>query len=116
MLDPSYAKNNIPIIASVSEHQPTTWSSYYFDLQLLVFMFPGECVSRGVPGRGVCVCVCVTVGVCSLPPVGLYYCFSNLSDARIFIIMYGVTSMYFSAVMVCPAPPEPPSPPKPHSK
>lgn len=33
--------------------------------------------------------------------VGLYYCFNNLSDARIFIIMYGVTSMYFSAVMVC---------------
>lgn len=43
LLDPSYAKNNIPIIASVSEHQPTTWSSYYFDLQLLVFMFPGKC-------------------------------------------------------------------------
>ncbi|XP_035762878.1 dolichyl-diphosphooligosaccharide--protein glycosyltransferase subunit STT3A [Neolamprologus brichardi] len=42
LLDPSYAKNNIPIIASVSEHQPTTWSSYYFDLQLLVFMFPGN--------------------------------------------------------------------------
>nr|XP_005991224.1 PREDICTED: dolichyl-diphosphooligosaccharide--protein glycosyltransferase subunit STT3A [Latimeria chalumnae] len=34
------------------------------------------------------------------PTVGLYYCFNNLSDARIFIIMYGVTSMYFSAVMV----------------
>ncbi|XP_073685314.1 dolichyl-diphosphooligosaccharide--protein glycosyltransferase subunit STT3A [Garra rufa] len=33
-------------------------------------------------------------------PVGLYYCFNNLSDATIFIIMYGVTSMYFSAVMV----------------
>lgn len=42
LLDPSYAKNNIPIIASVSEHQPTAWSSFYFDLQLLVFMFPGE--------------------------------------------------------------------------
>lgn len=41
LLDPSYAKNNIPIIASVSEHQPTAWSSFYFDLQLLVFMFPG---------------------------------------------------------------------------
>lgn len=41
LLDPSYAKNNIPIIASVSEHQPTTWSSFYFDLQLLVFLFPG---------------------------------------------------------------------------
>jgi dolichyl-diphosphooligosaccharide--protein glycosyltransferase len=42
LLDPSYAKNNIPIIASVSEHQPTTWSSFYFDLQMLVFMFPSE--------------------------------------------------------------------------
>ena len=49
LLDPSYAKNNIPIIASVSEHQPTTWSSFYFDLQILVFMFPGEWVwSRDV--------------------------------------------------------------------
>ena len=42
LLDPSYAKNNIPIIASVSEHQPTTWSSFYFDLQMLVFLFPGQ--------------------------------------------------------------------------
>jgi len=72
LLDPSYAKNNIPIIASVSEHQPTTWSSFYFDLQMLVFMFP----------------------------VGLYYCFSKLTDANIFIIMYGVTSIYFAGVMV----------------
>lgn len=72
LLDPSYAKNNIPIIASVSEHQPTTWSSFYFDLQLLVFMFP----------------------------VGLYYCFSNLTDANIFVILYGVTSVYFAGVMV----------------
>uniref|UniRef100_A0A4W3H813 Dolichyl-diphosphooligosaccharide--protein glycosyltransferase subunit STT3A n=1 Tax=Callorhinchus milii TaxID=7868 RepID=A0A4W3H813_CALMI len=73
LLDPSYAKNNIPIIASVSEHQPTTWSSYYFDLQLLVFMFP----------------------------VGLYYCFNNLSDARIFIIMYGAIGL--TTVIVCEA-------------
>lgn len=50
LLDPSYAKNNIPIIASVSEHQPTTWSSYYFDLQLLVFMFPGKyCLCLNMP-------------------------------------------------------------------
>lgn len=72
LLDPSYAKNHIPIIASVSEHQPTSWSSYYFDLQLLVFMFP----------------------------VGLYHCFRSLTDANIFIILYGVTSLYFSGVMV----------------
>ena len=40
LLDPSYAKNNIPIIASVSEHQPTSWSSFYFDLQILTLLFP----------------------------------------------------------------------------
>lgn len=72
LLDPSYAKNNIPIIASVSEHQPTTWSSFYFDLQLLVFMFP----------------------------VGMYFCFSKLTDHNIFIILYGLTSVYFAGVMV----------------
>lgn len=68
LLDPSYAKNNIPIIASVSEHQPTSWSSFYFDLQILVFLFP----------------------------VGLYFCFKNLTDYNIFIILYGVTSIYFA--------------------
>lgn len=72
LLDPSYAKNNIPIIASVSEHQPTTWSSFYFDLQMLLFTFP----------------------------VGLYFCFCKLTDANIFIIMYGITSIYFAGVMV----------------
>jgi len=72
LLDPSYAKNNIPIIASVSEHQPTTWSSFYFDLQILVFLFPA----------------------------GLYFCFKQLTDANIFIIIYGVTSIYFAGVMV----------------
>ncbi|EFX84969.1 hypothetical protein DAPPUDRAFT_300830 [Daphnia pulex] len=72
LLDPSYAKNHIPIIASVSEHQPTSWSSFYFDLQLLVFLFPA----------------------------GLYYCFAKLTDANIFIILYGVTSIYFAGVMV----------------
>lgn len=72
LLDPSYAKNNIPIIASVSEHQPTAWSSFYFDLQMLTFMFP----------------------------VGLYFCFANLTDENIFIILYGVLSIYFAGVMV----------------
>lgn len=43
---------------------------------------------------------CVKMVSFLVSPVGLYYCFNNLSDATIFIIMYGVTSMYFSAVMV----------------
>merc|ERR1712223_485843 len=72
LLDPSYAKNNIPIIASVSEHQPTSWSSFYFDLQILTFLFPA----------------------------GLYYCFTRMTDHIIFIILYGVFAVYFAGVMV----------------
>lgn len=68
LLDPTYAKEHIPIIASVSEHQPTTWASFFFDLHILTIMFP----------------------------VGLYYCFKNLTDANIFIITYGITSVYFA--------------------
>jgi dolichyl-diphosphooligosaccharide--protein glycosyltransferase len=72
LLDPTYAKENIPIIASVSEHQPTTWASFFFDLHLVAFMMP----------------------------VGLYYSFKHLTDANIFLICYGVTSVYFAGVMV----------------
>lgn len=71
-LDPTYAKSHIPIIASVSEHQPTAWASYFFDLHLLVFLFPA----------------------------GLYFCFKKLSDTNTFAILYGITSIYFSGVMV----------------
>ena len=63
MLDPTYAKRHSPITASVSEHQPSAWSSYYFDLQILVF----------------------------LTPAGFYFCFKELSNANMFIIIYGVT-------------------------
>ncbi|KYR02575.1 oligosaccharyl transferase [Tieghemostelium lacteum] len=72
LLDPTYARDHIPIIASVSEHQPTTWASYFFDLHILVFLFPA----------------------------GLYFCFAQLSDSNIFLILYGITSIYFSGVMV----------------
>ncbi|KAF2296822.1 hypothetical protein GH714_005585 [Hevea brasiliensis] len=72
LLDPTYAKDHIPIIASVSEHQPTAWSSFMFDFHILLFLFPA----------------------------GLYFCFKRLSDATIFIVMYGLSSMYFAGVMV----------------
>jgi len=72
LLDPTYAKKHIPIIASVSEHQPTTWSSFFFDLHILTFLFPA----------------------------GIYFCFKKLTDANIFAVMYGITSVYFAGVMV----------------
>ena len=38
--DTGYARIHIPIISSVSEHQPTTWTSFFFDLHILVAIFP----------------------------------------------------------------------------
>eukprot|EP00010_Vexillifera_abyssalis_P008769 CAMPEP_0201547152 /NCGR_PEP_ID=MMETSP0173_2-20130828/3571_1 /ASSEMBLY_ACC=CAM_ASM_000268 /TAXON_ID=218659 /ORGANISM="Vexillifera sp., Strain DIVA3 564/2" /LENGTH=642 /DNA_ID=CAMNT_0047956093 /DNA_START=239 /DNA_END=2167 /DNA_ORIENTATION=+ len=72
LLDPTYAKEHIPIIASVSEHQPTSWGSYFFDLHGLIILFPA----------------------------GLYFCFKHVTEQNIFLILYGVTSIYFSGVMV----------------
>ncbi|KAL4589594.1 hypothetical protein LXL04_002502 [Taraxacum kok-saghyz] len=72
LLDPTYASKYIPIIASVSEHQPPTWPSYFMDINVLAF----------------------------LVPAGIIACFSPLSDASSFVILYLVMSVYFSGVMV----------------
>jgi dolichyl-diphosphooligosaccharide--protein glycosyltransferase len=72
LLDPTYASKYIPIIASVSEHQPTTWTSFFFDLHILV----------------------------PLAPVGLFVMFSNITDGGIFVILYGTLAWYFAGVMV----------------
>lgn len=70
--DTGYAKIHIPIIASVSEHQPTPWPSYYFDLNWLIWLFPG----------------------------GVWLCFRKLGDEHVFVIVYAVMASYFSGVMV----------------
>nr|VDC86917.1 unnamed protein product [Brassica oleracea] len=72
LLDPTYASKYIPIIASVSEHQPPTWPSYFMDINVLAF----------------------------LVPAGIIACFSPLSDASSFVVLYIVMSVYFSGVMV----------------
>jgi dolichyl-diphosphooligosaccharide--protein glycosyltransferase len=72
LLDPTYAKYHIPIIASVSEHQPTAWSSFMFDFHILLFFFLAR----------------------------LYFCFKILTDATNFVVLYGLTSLYFVGVMV----------------
>ena len=54
--DTGYAKIHIPIIASVSEHQPTTWVSFFFDLHILVCAFPA----------------------------GVWYCVKDINDERVF--------------------------------
>jgi len=70
--DTGYAKKYIPIIASVSEHQPTAWPSFFMDLQFLIFLFPA----------------------------GVFLCFRELRDEHIFVIIYAVVASYFAGVMV----------------
>lgn len=72
LLDPTYASKYIPIIASVSEHQPTSWSAFFFDLHILV----------------------------PLSPVGMFFLYRNLTDGAIFLILYGTVAWYFAGVMV----------------
>ncbi|KAF9465592.1 oligosaccharyl transferase STT3 subunit [Collybia nuda] len=70
--DTGYAKKYIPIIASVSEHQPTAWPSFFMDLQFLIFLFPA----------------------------GVVVCFRQLRDEHLFVIIYAVMASYFAGVMV----------------
>ncbi|KAG6013510.1 oligosaccharyl transferase stt3 subunit [Claviceps pusilla] len=70
--DTGYAKIHIPIIASVSEHQPTAWPAFFFDLSFLVWLFPA----------------------------GVYMCFQDLRDEHVFIIVYALFGSYFAGVMV----------------
>jgi dolichyl-diphosphooligosaccharide---protein glycosyltransferase len=70
--DTGYAKIHIPIIASVSEHQPTAWPAFFFDLNMLMWLFPA----------------------------GVYLCFRNLDDEHVFVVIYAVFASYFAGVMV----------------
>lgn len=70
--DTGYAKIHIPIIASVSEHQPTAWPAFFFDLNLMIWLFPA----------------------------GVYLCFRSLNDEQVFIVVYAVLASYFAGVMV----------------
>ncbi|CAE6497261.1 unnamed protein product [Rhizoctonia solani] len=70
--DTGYAKIHIPIIASVSEHQPTAWPAFFMDLNFLIFTFP----------------------------VGVVLCFKELRDEHVFVIIYAVVASYFAGVMV----------------
>jgi dolichyl-diphosphooligosaccharide--protein glycosyltransferase len=72
LLDPTYASKYIPIIASVSEHQPTAWSNYIMDLHLIAF----------------------------LAPIGLIFSFTRMSDGSLFLGVYGILAVYFSGVMI----------------
>lgn len=56
----------------MSEHQPTTWFSFFFDLHILICTFP----------------------------VGLWYTIKRINDERVFVILYAISAVYFAGVMV----------------
>ena len=56
----------------MSEHQPTAWPSFFFDLEMLIFFLPA----------------------------GVWWCFRELRDEHVFVIIYAVLSAYFAGVMV----------------
>ena len=64
--------STIAIVKSVSEHQPTSWGTYWFDEHILTFM----------------------------TAAGMLICFQKVSDANLFAILYGVFSGYFSNIMI----------------
>ena len=70
--DTGYAKIHIPIIASVSEHQPTTWFSFFFDLHILVATFPA----------------------------GLWYCIKEVDDSRVFSGLQGEFASNFFPLLI----------------
>ncbi|GAA5825516.1 hypothetical protein JCM11251_000268 [Rhodosporidiobolus azoricus] len=70
--DTGYARIHLPLVSSVSEHQPTAWPSFFFDLQMLIYLFPA----------------------------GVYICFQELRDEHVFVIIYSVLASYFAGVMV----------------
>ncbi|CRG96214.1 oligosaccharyl transferase STT3 subunit, putative [Plasmodium gallinaceum] len=73
LLDPTYASKHNPIVASISEHQPTTWSSYFFDIHLVLLFFP----------------------------IGLYKCLKRNATMELFFMgIFSILCLYFSSLMV----------------
>ncbi|KAH0786906.1 Oligosaccharyl transferase STT3 subunit family protein [Histomonas meleagridis] len=76
MFDPSYATKNIPIIASVAEHQPSSWGMYFMDCGFLILLFP--------------------VGCYFILRSGL----SEHTEGLFLLLIYGMSTLYFASIMV----------------
>jgi dolichyl-diphosphooligosaccharide--protein glycosyltransferase len=61
-----------PLTLSVAEHNITAWGSMYYDLGILIIFFI----------------------------VGLYFISRNLNNKNLLLLLFGLTSLYFSASMV----------------
>jgi dolichyl-diphosphooligosaccharide--protein glycosyltransferase len=75
LINPVYAKKHNPLVASISEHQSTSWGSFFFDFHFsLIFA-----------------------------PPGLYFLFAkrnSITHSKLFMAIYFTLSIYFSAIMI----------------
>ena len=67
-----FERINIPLVESVQEHRPATWSSFYYQFGILVF----------------------------LAPLGIIFVFQKLTNEKLFLTTYFLTTLYFSASMI----------------
>ncbi|MBN1215261.1 MAG: glycosyltransferase family 39 protein [Candidatus Lokiarchaeota archaeon] len=71
VLNPLF-RNQINLVASVAEHMPTSWSTFYYDLLIPL----------------------------SLLPLGVYFCFKRYNYADIFLLVFTLLLFYFTGSMV----------------
>src|SRR5437899_4258249 len=70
-LDP-FVRNNIPLVASVAENRPSTWSSLYLEIGSIIL----------------------------LAVFGFFFAFQRLRDSDILLLVFDVTGFYFAASLV----------------
>ncbi len=66
------SRSALPLIDSVSEHQPLTWGSLYFNISTMVFFIP----------------------------IGLYFAINKPTERNLFILTWGLITIYFSGSMI----------------
>jgi dolichyl-diphosphooligosaccharide--protein glycosyltransferase len=71
VINPFYRETS-PLVESVAEHRISTWGSLYYDLGIGMLFFA----------------------------VGLFFAFGNLNHRNLFLIVLGLTSLYFACSMI----------------
>ena len=71
VIDP-FARAGSPLTESVAEHRISAWGSIYYDLGILIVFFV----------------------------VGFYFLLKNLNNRNLFMLLYGITALYFAGSMV----------------
>jgi dolichyl-diphosphooligosaccharide--protein glycosyltransferase len=71
ILDP-FLRSDSPLVESVAEHRISAWGSVYYDLGIVILFFG----------------------------IGLFFVARNLNNRNLFLLLFGLTSLYFASSMV----------------